>query len=260
MWLRLRQIALVTERLAPLEQALAEVFGLASCHRDPAVAEFGLENVLLPLGNQFLEIVAPQVPGTAAGRFLERRGGEGGYMVITECDDHRRRRERVDTLGVRVAHAFEIENFLNMQLHPRDTGGSFFEIDQQLGDGAGAIDGPWAPAGPHWREFVRTARVTGIAAAELQVDDPHAVAAKWAAIAELPWRQSDSLALLELDNATLRFVPCTDGRPPGLGGLDLQCADRAAVLDAARSQGIAVHDSGFMLGGMRWQLVDESQP
>ena len=70
MWLRLRQIALCARKLAPLESTLADVLGLVPCHRDPAVGEFGLENVLFPLGNQFLEIVAPVRPGTAAGRFL----------------------------------------------------------------------------------------------------------------------------------------------------------------------------------------------
>ncbi len=67
MKLRLRQIALVAEQLAPLETAIGKIFGFAPCHRDPAVAEFGLENVLFPLGNQFIEIVAPTRPGTAAG-------------------------------------------------------------------------------------------------------------------------------------------------------------------------------------------------
>ena len=42
-------------------------------------AEFGLENTLMPVGRNFLEVVAPIQEGTAAGRYLDRRGGNGGY-------------------------------------------------------------------------------------------------------------------------------------------------------------------------------------
>ena len=147
MSLALRQIALVAARLAPVEHALTTVFDLTPCHRDPAVGQYGLENVLLAIGRQFLEVVAPTRDETAAGRFLARRGGDGGYMVITQCADHDVYRARVAALGVRIAHEFQAEGFRNMQLHPRDTGGSFFEIDQQLGDAEN-----WLPAGEHWRD------------------------------------------------------------------------------------------------------------
>jgi len=94
MWLRLRQIALVAEKLAPVEQQLIDVLDLRVCFRDPGVGHFGLENALFPIGNQLLEVVAPVQENTAGGRYLERRGGDGGYMVITQCDDHAPRRQR----------------------------------------------------------------------------------------------------------------------------------------------------------------------
>ena len=102
MWLRLRQVALVAEALAPVEQAIVDTLGVAVCYRDPAVATFGLENVLFPIGNQFLEIVAPITANTAGGRYLARRGGDGGYMIITQCDDHAPRKARVAALGIRT--------------------------------------------------------------------------------------------------------------------------------------------------------------
>ncbi len=254
MTLRLRQIALVAEQLAPLEAAIGRIFGLAPCYRDPAVAEFGLENVLFPLGNQFLEIVAPTRSGTAAGRYLERRHGDGGYMVITQCDEHAAYRERAGALGVRIAHEFVMPDFLNMQLHPRDTGGTFFEIDEQLGLNAGDSDGPWAPAGPGWRDYVRTERVRRIAAVEIQCEEPQKVAARWAALADCPLLTGGGPPELRLDNAAIRFVPCADGRPEGLAGLDLIASDADAVLDAAKQSGLIIRDAGFSLAGMRWQL------
>jgi hypothetical protein len=255
MWLRLRQIALVAERLAPVEEALCDVLGVRVCYRDPGVAHFGLENALFPIGNQLLEVVAPTRPDTAGGRYLERRGGDGGYMVITQCDDHAPRRARVAALGVRIVNQFETHEFRNMQLHPKDTGGSFFEIDEQLGPRAHAVDGPWEPAGPDWQAHRALERVTGIAAAEIQCDDPAAVAARWADIAELPVTIHGGHPTLVLDNASVRFVPCSDGRPEGLGGIDLHTADLEAILRAAARRGAVTGPRQIHLCGMRINLL-----
>jgi hypothetical protein len=260
MWLRLRQIALVAERLAPAERDLTEVLGIRVCYRDPGVATFGLENALMPIGNQLLEVVAPTREGTAAGRYLTRRGGDGGYMVITQCDDHGPRRQRVKDLGIRIVNQFETHEFRNMQLHPKDTGGSFFEIDEQLGPHAHAPDGPWEPAGPDWQAGRVLDRVTEIVAAEIQCDDPAAVAARWAEITEIPvTANSHGLPCLVLDNATLRFVACTDGRPEGLGAIDVTCPDHDAVLAAARARNAVSGPEQVYLCGLRINLLPESR-
>jgi len=258
MWLRLRQIALVAPDLEPAVDDLRSILGLEVCFRDPGVAHFGLENALLPVGNQFVEVVAPTREGTAGGRYLERRDGPGGYMVITQCDDHAPRRSRVEALGVRLAHQFEVPGrFRNLQMHPKDTGGSFFEIDEQLGDAAHDPDGPWEPAGGGgWKSARRTDRVRGIAAAEMQVDDPARVAARWAEIAELPLdRDSAGHPQVGLENATLRFVPCADGRPEGLGGLDLHVADRDRILESARKRDCLRSERQVYVCGMRLNLL-----
>ena len=252
MWLRLRQICLVARELKPVEKNLNEVLGINVCFRDPGVGFFGLENALFPIGNQLLEVVAPVKEDTAGGRYLDRRGGDGGYMVITQCDDHASRRSRVEELGIRIAHQFDNEHFLNMQLHPKDTGATFFEIDEQLGEGAQDIDGPWGPAGPDWQRAKNTDRVDGILAAELQCDDNKAVAKKWSDIAEIPL---DEELNLELDNASLRFIPCSDGRPEGLGGLDLSAPGKLEILQTADSLGLQTGDSQVQICGMRLNLL-----
>ena len=252
MWLRLRQICLVARELKPVEKNLNEVLGINVCFRDPGVGFFGLENALFPIGNQLLEVVAPVKEDTAGGRYLDRRGGDGGYMVITQCDDHASRRSRVEELGIRIAHQFDNEHFLNMQLHPKDTGATFFEIDEQLGEGAQDIDGPWGPAGPDWQRAKNTDRVDGILAAELQCDDNKAVAKKWSDIAEIPL---DEELNLELDNASLRFMPCSDGRPEGLGGLDLSAPGKLEILQTADSLGLQTGDSQVQICGMRLNLL-----
>lgn len=255
MWLRLRQIALIARELAPVEKQLTDVLGIAVCYRDPGVSYFGLENALFPIGNQLLEVVAPVKEGTAGGRYLERRGGDGGYMVITQCDDHPPRRQRVDELGIRIVLDNKTDEFINMQLHPADTGGSFFEIDQQLGEGATDLDGPWHPAGSNWQAARQTDRVSAITAAEIQCDNPHKIARRWADIAMLDVKQKGKGAELALDNATLRFVPCEDGRPEGLGGIDVKATNKQAVLQAAKAAGCVSGASQVMLCGMRMNLV-----
>ena len=257
MWLRLRQIALMAPELQPEVDAFCEVLGLEVCFVDPGVGHYGLENALLPLGNQFVELLAPIAQDTAGGRYLERRNGSGGYMVITQCDERQPRRARIESLGIRLVSDHQGAEFMNMQLHPKDTGGSFLEIDEQTSAGADAPDGPWAPAGgADWKKAQRLDRVTGIRAAEIQADDPEAVAARWSEIVEIGVSQDGAgHPCIALENATLRFVPCTDHRPEGLAGLDLETTDREGVLASARERDCVTGDAQIMLCGMRLNLV-----
>jgi len=102
---RLRQICLVAPCLEPVVGDIAAIMGLAVCYRDPNVAHYGLENALLPVDTVLLEVVAPLRDGTAAGRFIEKSGGRGGYMGFS-CDDPRGGR-RTRNHWVRVAHVID---------------------------------------------------------------------------------------------------------------------------------------------------------
>ena len=101
-YLRLRQICLVAPHLAPVISDISEIMGLNVCYRDGNVAKYGLENALLPVDTILLEVVAPFQPGTAAGRFLDKTGGRGGYMAIFCCDDPDARGKHAN--GDRRAH------------------------------------------------------------------------------------------------------------------------------------------------------------
>lgn len=226
---------------------------LLELFRDPGVAAFGLENALFVVGNQFIEVVAPVEKNTAASRYLDHRGGDGGYMVITQCDDHEPRRKRVESLGIRVVHSFHVPGLYHgMQLHPRDTGGSFLEIDQQLGTDSHELDGPWMPAGKDWHRGPKSSLFTGIAAAEVQCDEPEFLAARWSEIIETAPHEHSAI---ELDNAWLRFVACEDGRPEGLGGIDLMCTDPQSILRKAQAQKCRTGELQVMICGMRMNLV-----
>lgn len=255
MWLRLRQIALVAHKLAPVVDDLKAVFGLEVGYVDPGVAKFGLENALLPVGSQFLEIVAPTQEGTAGGRYLDRRGGDGGYMVINQCDNHGPRKSRVIALGIRTVFSYDRPGHSVMQLHPKDTGGSFLEIDWAAGGDDPA--GPWPPAGENWQPGVRTDVVTAITAAEIQGPKPHVTAKRWSEIVDIPLTSDDEgRQTLQLENATIRFVEASDGRGEGLGGIDVAAADPERALGAARERDCLSVEGAILIGGLRFNLVD----
>ncbi|MCC7362793.1 MAG: VOC family protein [Dehalococcoidia bacterium] len=256
MWIRLRQIALIVNDADAVAKLASDVFGLEVAFEDPHLpAAFGLQNRLLPVGTQFLELCAPVRENTAGGRYLDRRGGDGGYMVICQVDDHPPRKARVQELGIRVVAARDTDTYCLMQLHPQDTGGSFLEMDWHAGPDADpplwthAIEGDW------WTK-VHTDRVRAIVAAEIQDPEPEQLAARWSAIIQEPVAKDDAgNATIRIDNATLRFVPCSDGRPSGLGGIDLAATDAAAVRAAAAKAGVLGDDGVIMLGGVRVRLV-----
>ena len=150
MALRLRQVVLVAPELGPALEEVRDVLGIEPCYHDPGVAEFGLENVLFPIGHQFLEIVAPVQEGTTAGRLLERRGGAGGYMVMVQCDDLDRRRARLAGLGVRTVWQGDLPDIRGTHLHPKDVGGAILSMDETTNWD------DWRWAGPAWRDHVRT--------------------------------------------------------------------------------------------------------
>jgi len=253
--LRMRQICLVAEDLDMIESHLRGVFGLEVCHRDPGVGQFGLHNFLMPVGNSFLEVVSPIMPGTAGGRFLRRRG-DGGYMVIMQCGDIAERRTHVGNLGIRLITDSGNDQTDGIQLHPKDVPGAIAELRWNTGDDQ--LDGPWNPAGDHWLPAKREHVITSMTAAELQSDDPSAMAARWSEVLERPVKSDgDGHPTVALDDATLRFVEATDGRGEGLGGLDVPTIDRGHVVSTARHHELDVSDdeSVVMLCGVRFKLV-----
>lgn len=229
------------------------MFGLSPSHRDPQIAAFGLHNVLMPVGTSFFEIVSPIGEGTTAGRYLDRRQGDGGYMTIFDSDDLESWRAHIATLGVREAAFLEFDGFNSIQLHPKDTGGPLLEINRTT-DGA-ELRGAYFPAGNNWLDHVRTDRVRGISAAEIQSDDPEGLSRRWASILKrgAPARVGDSWQV-SVDNACLRFVEDQDGRGEGLGGIDLEVNDRAAILETGARRGLPTQDNMILIGGIRCHL------
>jgi catechol 2,3-dioxygenase-like lactoylglutathione lyase family enzyme len=120
MEMRLRQIALVARDLDAARADIASVFGLDYAYVDPTVGRYGLTNLVFPIGDTFLEVVSPVVEGTTAGRLLEKRGGDSGYMVILQTDRLAEARDRVRAAGARIVDQKDGDGVGFTHLHPRD--------------------------------------------------------------------------------------------------------------------------------------------
>jgi hypothetical protein len=236
MTLRLRQICLVAPTLEPAIGALCDALDTTVFYRDPNVAKYGLENAVMPIGNTFLEVVAPTQDGTAAGRYLARRNGEGGYMIILDTDDIAPWIGHVASVGVRVAADLDYPGaYRGLQLHPRDTGGCLLEINWSHG----AENGAYHPAGPDWRGGPAMPAIVG---ASIQSDDPAALAERWSAILRRPARNN----VIALDRSTIQFVPLTDGRGEGLASIEIR---------KPPSRDLAPNESVIGLGGVNIRMI-----
>jgi hypothetical protein len=248
---RLRQICLVAPHLEPVISDIAGIMGLSVCYRDGNVAKYGLENALLPVDTILLEVVAPTKPGTAAGRFLDKTGGRGGYMAIFCCDDPDERGRHAGDIGVRVANVIDHAPYHGVQLHPRDCRAAFIEFNHT--EGSDDILGPYPPAGPDWQKSIRKDVTQALTGVEMQSPEPAGLAEHWGRIVGIPVSKNASgEPELKLPNCNFRFVT---GASDSMSGLTFRVADVAKVLDAAGAKDYAVSGDSFLLGGVTFRLA-----
>jgi hypothetical protein len=255
-WLRLRQVCLVAKDLARQAELISSIFGLEACYRDPNVARYGLENVLFPVGTDFIEIVSPTRPGTAAGRFLERHQGRNGYMIIMDCDDPVTRQAHCESLGVRTANLIRHDTYLGVQLHPKDTGGAMLEFNRT--EGGRDPMGPYAPAGSVWQTAVRQEVTQRLVGAEVECADPAGFSARWAEILQRPVQPlGKGRTRIALDSGRIDFLPA--GREAVLAGIELQVASRKEVFAQARELGCVDAEGEMHVCGVRVRLDEEAE-
>jgi hypothetical protein len=247
--MRLRQIALVGRDLAAARADVEAVLGLGQPYADPGVGHYGLHNAVWPIGDTFLEVVAPTREGTTAGRLLEKRGGDGGYMAIFQTADLDAARARIAAEGVRIVDQTDRPSAAFTHLHPKDIGGAIVSIDRM------SPPEHWEWAGPDWRANVRTEVATAITGAELQGDDPAAMAAKWSAVLDCPAEPQGDGWRIRLDGGEIRFTPPRDDRGEGLTAFDVAVRDPDDVRARARARGRLGADGEVVLCGTRVRLV-----
>lgn len=248
--MRIRQVVYVARDLEKVVGDLTAVFGIEVGFNDPLVKEFGLRNAVMPVGDTFLEVISPIDPQATAERYLARRRGDGGYMLIVQSDRLDADRERFAKIGVRAIWKLDLPEIRGTHLHPKDTGGTLLSVDDATPPES------WHWAGPEWKQHVHSDLVDGITAAELQSDDPQALARRWCEILGRPVLETPRGGIeIKLDGGGLRFVGDSDGRGEGLAGFDVRAKNREAVLRNARERNIPLIDGRLAIGGMRVALV-----
>lgn len=249
MEMRLRQIALVARDLDAARADIASAFGLDYAHVDPAVGRYGLANVVFPVGDTFLEVVSPVVEGTTAGRLLEKRGGDGGYMVILQTGRLAEARDRVRAAGARIVDQKDGDGVAFTHLHPRDVGGAILSIDY--------MNPPerWDWGGPHWHEHVNRDRVLSIVGAELQGEAPDRMATRWAEVLGCRAERSGETWRIGLRDSELRFTALQDERGEGLRAISVVASDARAIRDAAERRSLVSAEGCVTLCGTLVHLV-----
>ncbi|MDE0845489.1 MAG: hypothetical protein ACJ05G_07705 [Actinomycetota bacterium] len=267
MSIRLRQVALVGNEYEKTEKLLKDILGLSVAYRDPGnrpgieagVSIFGLRNFVMPIGNQFLELVAPidDEIDTSAGRYIDRRSGPGGYMLLFQVpkSDFNDYRNRLTSLGIREIAGESITGSESeaVHLHPKDFPGCITEFRWCINEEN--EDGDWWPVERNWRENRNTEVVSSIAGAEIQTTDPLALSGLWSQVLNVPKRGNGAEHSLTLSSGvTIRFVEPTDGRPEGLSAIDLIVKNPQNVLEVATLHNCETESDNFVISGLRFNV------
>jgi hypothetical protein len=227
---RLRQVVLVAGRLEPVADELRGELGLGEPFADPNVGEFGIHNAVFALGDTFVEVISPNQEGTAAGRHLERLGGDGGYMLIFQLDDLDAARARARDEGIRVVWQLDLPDISGTHLHPADIGGAIVSLDRADPPGS------WRWGGPDWTGRTGTGAPGSVTGASVAVAEPEETAARWGRVLGVEPQDGS----LPLDGARVGFRTGDEG----LAEIGVE------VPDAVRRDRDAVE-----VGGVRFALT-----
>lgn len=242
----LRQLVMVSSLRDPIVDSLCKLFDIKVSFNDPGVGHFGLENAVLPVGTDFLEVVSPVEKNTTAGRYLDRRSGDGGYMVIIQVDDFSDVQNNVKENNVTVVWESVHPEARAMHLHPKEMGGAILSLDWMNPKES------WKWAGPNWKQFVNTSTINRFVGVEIQSDNPEAMKIKWQSVLRVPENKIRDNEI-KLDNTWIRFVEDEDGRGPGVSAFCIEANDNESLLKKADEIGL-LHKEEIFIGGVKFLL------
>jgi len=200
---------LVAAELEPTAALLRAELGLQEPFRDPGVREFGLENVVFAIGDCFLEVVSPVREGTAAGRQLERIGGDGGYMALFDIEDLDAARRRAEGLGVRTVWRIDLPDISGTHLHPADMRGAIVSLDSSRPYGT------WRWGGPEWTGRTGSGPPGELRGITVAVADPAEAASRWGEVLGAAV-ENGARPRLVLEGAEIGFVAREPGTAEGI--------------------------------------------
>ena len=246
--MRLRQVVIAARDLDATVADLTAVLGIRVGFNDPGVAEFGLVNAVMPVGDTFLEVVSPVSPSAPARRFIDRRGGDGGYMVMIQSSDLDADRKRAADLGVRVAWQIDLDDIRGTHLHPADVGAAILSIDQPEPAPS------WRWGGPKWKEAVKTDVTRAVTGVEFASDDPQRLAAQWGRVLARPVERAGDASVIALDQGRLTFRRGAEKGPDRIVAYDV-AADAGRVLAAAKERGLPTAGESVTIAGTDFRVA-----
>ena len=199
----IRQIVMVSAKRDPVVKNLCELFECEVAFNDPGVGHFGLENAVIPIGTDFLEVVSPKEENTTAGRFLDKRNGDGGYMVIIQVDNFKDSKGLVEKNNIEVVWETDLPKAKAIHLHPKQMGGAILSLDWMNPKES------WKWAGPEWTSHI-SGPISGIDGVQIQSDNPEAMFQDWLDVLGNPKSSKEKLKIF-LDDTWLEFFLDSDG-------------------------------------------------
>jgi hypothetical protein len=240
----IRQIVMVSGLRDPIVNDLCELFNFEVAFNDPGVAHFGLENAVIPIGTDFLEVVSPVEENTTAGRYLNKRGGDGGYMIIIQVDKFEDSQKLVNDYNIKTVWETDLPKAKAMHLHPKQMGGAILSLDWMEPKES------WKWAGPNWEENI-SGPIKGIDGVEIQSDDPELMLNTWLRVLGDVERDHENKILL--DNTWIKFSQAIDGRGPGISAFSLKAENSNEIIERAKNLGFMV-DGKITIGGVKFYL------
>ncbi len=209
--MRLRQIAIASYNLNKAERIINKELKIKTAYRDEEVEKHGLNNIVCPIGGEFLEVVSPFTLDTTAGRFIDKKKGAAGYMTIFQCEDSIERKNYIESKGIRVLNAFEPKgNFINNQFHPKDLPGALLEIDSVTDTNYKEKYADWPPAGANWRQQINEEYVNGIVGVTIAAEEPDKLSKLWSEVLDSELEIKNNCPTVLLENAKIEFVETKD--------------------------------------------------
>ena len=240
----IRQIVMVSSLRDPIVSDLNKLFGLEVAFNDPGVGHFGLENAVMPLGTDFLEVVSPIDENTTAERYLHKRGGDGGYMVIIQVDDFDRSKSLVNDYKIGIVWDTDLPEAKAIHLHPKQMGGAIISLDWMNPKES------WKWAGPEWNNHI-TDDIKGIDGIEIQASNPEEMFNRWKDILDVS-NINESEKKIYLDNTWIGFID-EDDRGPGISAFSLIANNKELLMNKAKEYGFLREDN-IVVGGVKFYL------
>ena len=241
-----RQIVMVSQLRDPIINDLCNLFKFEVSFNDPGVSHFGLENAVIPIGTDFLEVVSPVEENTTAGRFLDKRNGDGGYMVIIQVDDFDVSKRLVHENDIDIVWETDLPEARAIHLHPKEMGGAILSLDWMNPRDS------WKWAGPNWKNHI-SGYVKAVDGVEIQSSNPNEMYHKWQKVLGVKDSQPKE-NLINLDNTWIKFVKDEDGRGAGVSAFSLKVDDSIHIKNKAEKLGYVI-DGDLIIGGVKFYLV-----